>query len=597
MNNLAPKPAAPERTLSVPVDRGQDHRRIRPGMLDVARVTGTADEHFALSLKTLSMRTLAHTVGVRRDSVLVDRGKEVRLEISEHATIELTREQSLRLVADLARALGLREGALQVPATAPPTVPSPDPAAQPPASEAAPAPAGVPSRSLGHSPAVPPSAAGDADPPQGLPVTAFASGPGGEPAPGVAAPAPGAPTAAAPAATVAQPAFEPPPRRFGKRLPEPGAAPAAPLAPQAFEPVLAERPRRRPGRAAMLGMIAAPVAVVPLASAWVVAAFLMGQDVDQRPAPAASRAIPTPATSEAPVALAATEAAEAQRAGATGSDAAAEPLPRSLFEPPRSALPRIAWDAPAPSRGPAEAAGSDGPAATDAANRVVLASGPLPSTALLLEAARPEGPAFRPIDRIEGGAATRTSPSTSSTDPAARGVTPAPAAITAGPGATVPARADRPVETPAPVVEAPATERAPALPAASDRVSDTFPVAARPVVVEPASAGSAAGVVPAPDSAAPGLAVVVSAAPARAPATGVVVRARADTWLQVRDGRGEVLISRVLRAGEEWSAPRVPGLRLTTGNAGGTEVEVNGTVLPPLGPSGVVRRDMLLNGQ
>ena len=80
--------------------------------------------------------------------------------------------------------------------------------------------------------------------------------------------------------------------------------------------------------------------------------------------------------------------------------------------------------------------------------------------------------------------------------------------------------------------------------------------------------------------------------------TRIVLRAKADTWLQVRDRQGPVLLNRVLRTGETWPVP--PGkqpaqLLLTTGNAGGTEVLVDGQLTAALGNDGVVRHDLALD--
>ncbi len=77
--------------------------------------------------------------------------------------------------------------------------------------------------------------------------------------------------------------------------------------------------------------------------------------------------------------------------------------------------------------------------------------------------------------------------------------------------------------------------------------------------------------------------------------TRVVLRAKADSWMQVRDRQGTVLLNRVLRPGETWPAPPKLSLLLTTGNAGGTEILVDGKVTVSLGADGVVRRDMALD--
>lgn len=90
-------------------------------------------------------------------------------------------------------------------------------------------------------------------------------------------------------------------------------------------------------------------------------------------------------------------------------------------------------------------------------------------------------------------------------------------------------------------------------------------------------------------------------APAAAvPADGsrILLRAKADAWVQVRDRQGNVLLNRVMRSGETWPVPGVAGkgqLLLTTGNAGGTELLVDGAATAPLGTDGVVRRDLPLD--
>ena len=67
--------------------------------------------------------------------------------------------------------------------------------------------------------------------------------------------------------------------------------------------------------------------------------------------------------------------------------------------------------------------------------------------------------------------------------------------------------------------------------------------------------------------------------------------------VQVRERGGQVLLNRVLRSGETWQVPQSPGqqLLLTTGNAGGTELLVDGVVAPAIGPTGVVKRDLALD--
>lgn len=75
----------------------------------------------------------------------------------------------------------------------------------------------------------------------------------------------------------------------------------------------------------------------------------------------------------------------------------------------------------------------------------------------------------------------------------------------------------------------------------------------------------------------------------------IVIRATADAWIQVRERGGAVLLNKILKTGETWPVPARAGLIFTTGNAGGTEVVLDGTALPVPGAAGVVRRDLTLD--
>jgi cytoskeleton protein RodZ len=63
----------------------------------------------------------------------------------------------------------------------------------------------------------------------------------------------------------------------------------------------------------------------------------------------------------------------------------------------------------------------------------------------------------------------------------------------------------------------------------------------------------------------------------------------------VKDRTGAVLLNRTMRAGETWPVPPRPDLLLTVGNAGGTDILLDGVVTPGLGATGAVRRDLPLD--
>ena len=86
-----------------------------------------------------------------------------------------------------------------------------------------------------------------------------------------------------------------------------------------------------------------------------------------------------------------------------------------------------------------------------------------------------------------------------------------------------------------------------------------------------------------------------SATPPSPDAGRIVLRASADAWVMVKDHSGTVLLNRTMKAGETWPVPPRTDLLLTAGNAGGTDILVDGILTPSLGASGAVRRDLPLD--
>jgi len=164
--------------------------------------------------------------------------------------------------------------------------------------------------------------------------------------------------------------------------------------------------------------------------------------------------------------------------------------------------------------------------------------------------------------------------------------------------APVPARLAPLAEAPAPAPAKVATATPPAQVVAAARPATTVSPppdrvpAAAPAATDPnLSPSSAAAATPVP----PPTPANVATGGAAGPQAGLAVRASADSWIQVRDHTGQVLFSRILHAGESWPVPSGQGLVLTTGNAGGTELVLDGAVTPPLGTPGAVRRDLPLD--
>jgi len=128
--------------------------------------------------------------------------------------------------------------------------------------------------------------------------------------------------------------------------------------------------------------------------------------------------------------------------------------------------------------------------------------------------------------------------------------------------------------TPAPYVSSPAAGSTAALAAPVPLIA-TIPVPIPvPVTINPAT--------PAPTAAPP------------ADASRVVLKFKADSYIQVREKQGPVLLNRVMRTGESWPVPKAANLVLTTGNAGGTDIVVDGITAASLGGAGAVRRDIPL---
>jgi cytoskeleton protein RodZ len=138
---------------------------------------------------------------------------------------------------------------------------------------------------------------------------------------------------------------------------------------------------------------------------------------------------------------------------------------------------------------------------------------------------------------------------------------PAPGGTPAAPAPAVPvaAEAAAPVATPAP---APASQ-----------------AAAAAAAVEAAPAASAASSAPVPGEsavqAAP-LRVPLPAPPLPLPGGMLAVRAAGESWLEVTDAAGDVLISRLLAPGEAVGLNGIAPLRVTIGNADGMEVRFKG---------------------
>ncbi|MEM6812690.1 MAG: RodZ domain-containing protein [Pseudomonadota bacterium] len=70
-----------------------------------------------------------------------------------------------------------------------------------------------------------------------------------------------------------------------------------------------------------------------------------------------------------------------------------------------------------------------------------------------------------------------------------------------------------------------------------------------------------------------------------------------DSWVEIRDQNGNQLISEVLKPGDKYIIPDDERLIMTTGNAGGLTVFIDGEEIQTLGEPAQVRRDIDLSRQ
>ncbi len=75
----------------------------------------------------------------------------------------------------------------------------------------------------------------------------------------------------------------------------------------------------------------------------------------------------------------------------------------------------------------------------------------------------------------------------------------------------------------------------------------------------------------------------------------IVLRARRDTWIEIRDVDGRSVMAGVLYTNQIYRPPLQEGLTLAVGDAHGIDILVGGEAVPHLGASGVILRKVLLD--
>lgn len=141
--------------------------------------------------------------------------------------------------------------------------------------------------------------------------------------------------------------------------------------------------------------------------------------------------------------------------------------------------------------------------------------------------------------------------------------------------------------TPAAPAAEPVASQAPAAAVPDQPQADAVAAASAPAVAAPAAAAPAAAApvppvpvaapTPTPTPAAADVAAVVSGT--QTPGGVLAMKANAQSWVQVRDANGRVVLQKTLAAGEAASADGALPLSVIVGNASGTEVRVRGELL------------------
>lgn len=133
-----------------------------------------------------------------------------------------------------------------------------------------------------------------------------------------------------------------------------------------------------------------------------------------------------------------------------------------------------------------------------------------------------------------------------------------------------------------------------AAPGVTVEVVPVEPSASADVPASPASEAASAQQVPASDVPNP---APVAASPVPSPAATnapLVVRTSGESWVEIQDARGRMLVSRLLAPGEELELDGAFPMRVRIGNADGTELRVRGEVfdMTPFRRENVARFDI-----
>ena len=83
----------------------------------------------------------------------------------------------------------------------------------------------------------------------------------------------------------------------------------------------------------------------------------------------------------------------------------------------------------------------------------------------------------------------------------------------------------------------------------------------------------------------------------RDPSTEMVLKATGNSWVEIEDMEGNILMTRLMRPGETYVVPNINGLTFNTGNAGALSLSQGDVVVPKLGEVGEIISARPLNIQ
>ena len=93
----------------------------------------------------------------------------------------------------------------------------------------------------------------------------------------------------------------------------------------------------------------------------------------------------------------------------------------------------------------------------------------------------------------------------------------------------------------------------------------------------------------------PSLRGTAAQALSRAPMSEIIISASATSWIEIAKSNGEIVVSKLLRKGDQFIATADTDLFLSTGNAGGIRLAVGDQQAVQIGKVGEIIRDLALN--